>query len=231
MNQNWIEDLIKEHQDVETPISWLYWSLVCCISSVAANAYTLRTLKGNLLYYPNIYVMLLGESGLGKGFPVNLAKRLVQAAEVTRVIAGRSSIQAIVKELATTKSERGKPLITDSRGFIVNGELSTAIIADPDSLTILTDLYDRNYNPLWTNMLKGDGQEKLSLILPAYLEAPLLTFMIRYHRPILKEATLGVILWYMRRRDQKTSTFLIVRKNPLTKIDLQTISSRPMFLI
>ena len=105
--------------------------------------------------------MLLGESGLGKGFPVNLAKRLVQQANTTRVIAGRSSIQAIIKELATTKSEQGKPLITDSRGFIVNGELSTAVIADPDSLTILTDLYDRNYNPQWDNLLKGDGREKL----------------------------------------------------------------------
>ncbi len=105
--------------------------------------------------------MLLGESGLGKGFPVNLSKRLVQAADCTRVIAGRSSIQAIIKELATTKSAQGKPVITDSRGFIVNGELSTAIIQDPDSLTILTDLYDRNYNSNWTNLLKGDGAEKL----------------------------------------------------------------------
>lgn len=161
MSNSWINDLVEEHQTVETPTSWVYWSLMCCLSAVAANKFTLRTLKGNLLYYPNIYVMLLGESGLGKGFPVNLAKRLVQQADTTRVIAGRSSIQAIIKELATTKSIQGKPVITDSRGFIVNGELSTAIIADPDSLTILTDLYDRNYNPQWTNMLKGDGHEKL----------------------------------------------------------------------
>jgi len=159
--KSWIDDLISEHSAVETPESWIYWSLLCCISAVAANAYTLRTLKGNLLYYPNLYVMLLGESGLGKGFPVNLAKRLVIEADNTRVIAGRSSIQAIIKELATTKSVQGKPVITDSRGFIVNGELSTAIIQDPDSLTILTDLYDRNYNPNWTNLLKGDGAEKL----------------------------------------------------------------------
>lgn len=161
MNQSWIQDLIEEHQVVETPESWIYWSLMCCISAVAANAYTLRTLKGNLLYYPNMYVILMGESGLGKGFPVNLAKRLVLAADNTRVIAGRSSIQAIIKELATTRSQPGKAPLTDSRGFIVNGELSTAIIQDPDSLTILTDLYDRNYNPSWVNLLKGDGAEKL----------------------------------------------------------------------
>lgn len=159
--KSWIDDLIEENSAVETPTSWIYWSLVYCISSVAANAYTLRTLKGNLLYYPNIYIMLLGESGLGKGYPVNLAKRLLQEADTTRVIAGRSSIQAIIKEGATTKSVQGKALITDSRMAIINGELSTAIIADPDALTILTDLYDRNYNPSWTNLLKGDGAEKL----------------------------------------------------------------------
>jgi len=161
VNKSWIDDLVQENQSVETPTSWIYWSLLFCISSAAANAYTLRTLKGNLLYYPNLYIMLLGESGLGKGYPVNLAKRLLQTADITRVIAGRSSIQAIIKEGATTKSVNGKPVILDSRMAIINGELSTAIIQDPDSLTILTDLYDRNYNPNWTNLLKGDGAEKL----------------------------------------------------------------------
>ena len=105
--------------------------------------------------------MLLGESGLGKGFPINRADRLVSKAEVTRVIKGRSSIQAIVQELSRTRTQEGRTPITDSRGFIVNGELSTAIIQDPDSLTILTDLYDGHYNPEWTNLLKGDGAEKL----------------------------------------------------------------------
>ena len=105
--------------------------------------------------------MLLGDSGLGKGFPINRAKLLVTKAEVTRVVAGRSSIQAIVQELSRAKTTEGKAPITDSRGFIVNGELSTAIIQDPDSLTILTDLYDGHYNPEWTNLLKGDGAEKL----------------------------------------------------------------------
>ena len=161
-NISWIEDLLEENQVVETPTSWIYWSLMFCISSAAANAYTVRSLKGNHLYYPNLYIMLLGESGLGKGYPVNLAKRLLEEADITRVIAGRSSIQAIIKEGSTTRSVQGKPVITDARMAIVNGELSTAIIADPDALTILTDLFDRSYHPKsWTNLLKGDGAEKL----------------------------------------------------------------------
>lgn len=162
MSNSWLVDLLAENDAVETPQSWIYWSLMFVISSAAANAYSVRAFKGNFLYYPNIYVMLLGESGLGKGYPVNLAKRLLEEANITRVIAGRSSIQAIIKEGSTTRSEKGKALITDSRMAIVNGELSTAIIQDPDALTILTDLFDRSYHPKsWTNLLKGDGAEVL----------------------------------------------------------------------
>lgn len=161
MSKNIIDDLVAECQHVETPTSYLWWSFCTVISAVAGNNYYLRALKGDLTYKPNLYVMLLGDSGLGKGFPINRAKLLVNKTDATRVIAGRSSIQAIVKELATARSRNGKPPFTDSRGFIVNGELSSALIQDADTLSILTDLYDGHYNPEWVNLLKGDGAEKL----------------------------------------------------------------------
>jgi hypothetical protein len=156
---NWIDNIIEECEHVETPRSWLWWSLCCSISAAMANSYFLVTLKGAVIYKANIYVILLGQSGLGKNFPVKLSRQLVSKADVTRVIAGRSSIQAIIKELSLAKSREKKGPISDSRGFVVNGELSTAIIKDPDALTILTDLYDGNDN--WVNLLKGDGPEKL----------------------------------------------------------------------
>lgn len=156
---NFIDSLVSECSHVETPQSWLWWSFITCISAAAGNNYYLTTLKGDLIYRPNLYVMLLGDSGLGKGFPINRAKLLVSKAGVTRVIAGRSSIQAIVKELATTRTIEGKSPIQDSRGLVINGELSSAIIADPDALQILTDLFDCPKE--WTNLLKGDGAEKL----------------------------------------------------------------------
>lgn len=161
MSKNIIDDLVAECSHVETPTSYLWWSFCTVISAVAGNNYYVKALKGDLTYRPNLYVMLLGDSGLGKGFPINRAKLLVSKTDVTRVIAGRSSIQAIVKELATARSRNGKPPFTDSRGFIVNGELSSALIADVDALSILTDLYDGHYNPEWVNLLKGEGAEKL----------------------------------------------------------------------
>ena len=162
IEKNWVDSLVAECSDVETPRSWIWWSLISAVSAVSNNNYYVMSFNGKVKYNPNLYVMLLGESGLGKGFPINLSKLLVKKADVTRVIAGRSSIQAIVQELGTSRtSPNGKPPFTDSRGFIVNGELSSAIIADPDALTILTDLYDGHYNPEWENMLKGEGIKKL----------------------------------------------------------------------
>jgi hypothetical protein len=149
--------------------------------------------------------MLLGESGLGKGFPINRAKLLVTRAGVTRVIAGRSSIQAIVQELSRTKTVEGKAPIGDSRGYIINGELSTAIIQDPDSLTILTDLYDGHYNPEWTNLLKGDGAEKLkNPYITALFGSSPAHFYVLFHKRILKGDISAAILLYTKRKDPKT---------------------------
>lgn len=160
---NWIDDIISEvKNDVETPTSWIWWSLIAAISATASNNYFVTSFNGNHIYKPNLYIMLLGDSGKGKAYGINLAKSLVSKADVTRVIAGRSSIQSIVTDLATSKSrEDGKNPIRDSRAFIVNGELSSAIITDVSALAIMTDLYDGTVNEEWVNNLKM-GKEKIN---------------------------------------------------------------------
>ena len=156
---NFVEDLLDECESVETPRDWLYWSFISAIAASAGSNYHLKAFGGNVTYLPNLYVILIGESGLGKAFPITISKNLVEQADVTRVIYGRSSIQAIIKDISQTYTREGKEMILDSRCYIINGELSTAIIGDPDSLTILTDIYDSHAT--WTNNLKGDGKEKL----------------------------------------------------------------------
>ncbi len=147
---------------VETPKSWIWWSLLAAVSASAGNNYFVRGFTGSHIYRANIYVMLIGTSGLGKAFGINLAKSLVAKADITRVIAGRSSVQAIVSELANTRTrQNGKPPFTDSRAFVVNGELSSAIVSDVAALSILTDLYDGSVNEEWVNSLKISGRESL----------------------------------------------------------------------
>jgi len=158
---NWIQDVIKASSEAETPVSFIEWSAIAAIAAVASNNVYLNR-KGIYHLRPNIYAMLMAKSGLGKGFPINISKKLVQLSKATRVIAGRSTIQAIVKDLATkVTSEDGTEPFSDSRGFLVSGEFSTALIQDADALTIMTDLYDCHWNEEWTNKLKHQAIEHI----------------------------------------------------------------------
>lgn len=108
--------------------------------------------------------MLHADSGLKKSAPVNVSKKLVQIVSNTRVISGRSSIQGIMKAMSSSKSEPGKPILKTACAYICSSELSASIVEDPQAMTILTDLYDRNYNSAdYGSLLK---QEEFNLSKP-----------------------------------------------------------------
>jgi hypothetical protein len=156
----WIEHLLQVTLESESPRKYYYWSGLAAIAGVVKNNVYLDKFYYKL--YPNIYVLLVGKSGIRKGPPVALAKRLVSEVGNTRVISGRASIQAIISELRTARTfnDQGPPL-TDAAGFLTTSEFASFIIQDQQALTILTDLYDGDYNPEWINLTKGSGSEKL----------------------------------------------------------------------
>jgi len=141
----WLTTLVEQHSELESPQSFWYWSGLATISAVIKDQVWLDR-AGAYKLYPNIYVMLHADSGLKKGPPVGLAKDLVKRVNNTRIISGRSSIQGILKELGTAYSIPGGKVINKSVGFIVASEFSSSLVSDPAAMTILTDLYDRQYN-------------------------------------------------------------------------------------
>lgn len=158
---SWIERVLESTKGSESPREYWYWAALSAISAVIANNVYLDRFYYKL--WPNIYVILVGRSGLRKGPPVGLAKSLVEEVNNTRVFAGRSSIEAIISELATayTRKEGGAPIV-DGRGFLVSSEFASFIVQNDAALTILTDLYDRNYHEKeWTYLTKGGGSQKL----------------------------------------------------------------------
>ncbi len=142
---SWLNILIEQHKELESPKSFWYWSGLATLSAVVKDQVYLDR-AGAYKLYPNIYVMLHADSGLKKGPPVALAKDLVTRVNNTRIISGRSSIQGILKELGTAYSLPGGKVISKSVGFIVASEFSSSLVNDPSAMTILTDLYDRQYN-------------------------------------------------------------------------------------
>jgi len=157
----WLEQVLESTKGSESPKEYYYWAALSAMSAVVANNIYLDRFYYKL--WANIYVILVGRSGLRKGPPVQLAKALVEEVDNTRVFAGRSSIEAIISELATAStSKNGKPPIMDSRGYLVSSEFASFIIQNESALTILTDLYDRNYHDKsWDYLTKSGGKKQL----------------------------------------------------------------------
>lgn len=149
---SWIDDVVKQHAELESPESFWRWSAIASISAVVKDNIWFNR-AGVFKTYPNIYVMLHAESGLKKGPPINMAKQLVKG--LARTITGRSSIQGILKEMGTAQSQPGGRVDTKSIVFICSSELSSSIVEDPVATKILTDLFDRSYNEgEWKSLLK-----------------------------------------------------------------------------
>lgn len=155
----WLDQILEQHKDFESPLNFWRWSGLAAISAVMKD----QVWMDRYLYklYPNIYVMFHAESGLKKGPPVAMANNLVGRVNNTTIIKGRSSIQAILKDMGTAHTSPGGRIKTDSSVFICSSELSSSIVEDPVAAKILTDLYDRHYNEgEWKSLLK---QETFSL--------------------------------------------------------------------
>jgi hypothetical protein len=156
---SWLDQIVKQHAELESPLSFWRWAGIAAISAVVKDQVYLN--KQIYKLYPNIYVMLHADSGLKKGPPISMAKQLVTKVNNTRVISGRSSIQGILKEMGTAVTEKGSgKVISTSTAFICSNELTSSIVGDKVAADILTDLYDRSYNiGQWRSLLKMESFE------------------------------------------------------------------------
>ena len=149
----WLDKLLSQHNELESPTNFWLWGGLASISAVVKDNVWIDRQIYKL--YPNIYVMFNAESGLKKGPPISMAKQLVRGVGGTRIISGRSSIQGILKELGTAQTQPGGKVINKSCAFICSSELTSSIVEDKVATDILTDLYDRQYNPgEWKSLLK-----------------------------------------------------------------------------
>ena len=152
---NWLDGVLEQHKDFGSPMSFWRWSALAAISAVMKDQVYLD--RWFYKVYPNIFVMLYADSGLKKGPPIAMANKLVQLVGNTNIIKGRSSIQAILKDMGTAMTLPGGKIKSVNSVFISSSELSSSLVEDPAATKILTDLFDRNYNEgEWKSLLKSD---------------------------------------------------------------------------
>jgi hypothetical protein len=84
---SWLTDLMSQTQDLESPRRYFYFAGLGVLSAVVKRNVWLDR-GGAYKLYPNVYIMLIGPSGIKKGLPIKIAEKLVTDMNVTKVIAG-----------------------------------------------------------------------------------------------------------------------------------------------
>lgn len=138
---SFVSKYLEHTQFYESPTSFWKWSAYATLAGVLRDNCYYK--QGDDALFPNIYVLLVADSAVQrKDRPVKLCERLVQKINNTKVINGRSSIQGILDELARGETDKhtGK-IIKGGSAIWIAPEMSAGIVADPEAVKILTDIY------------------------------------------------------------------------------------------
>ena len=88
----WLRDFVKSFEETEPPERYFYWAGLAALSAIIGNKIYLDRFTYRL--YPNLFIFLVGKSGLRKGVPVDKAKQIVSTVNNTRIYSGRLSVEA-----------------------------------------------------------------------------------------------------------------------------------------
>lgn len=152
---NFVNTFLEYTKIYESPTSFWRWSAYSAIGAVMRDSCYKD--EGDTNLYPNIFVLLMADSAIQrKAKPIKMVEEFINRINNTKVISGRSSVQAILDELhkGETDKETGKIKVGGSAIFIAP-ELSAGVVADPQAVSIITDIYD--YHDAYQSRLRGSG--------------------------------------------------------------------------
>lgn len=149
-----VKDVLARTAHVESPEVFVKWACHSAIAGVARKSVFVN--KGGVYpLFPNLYVILVGKSGVKKGFPVWLAQHLIEGVGNTRTIVGRNSIQGIINTLSRGYTTEAGVTQKGATVSVISEEFRTLLVDDPMAHPILTTLYDTHAHLKgWKNSLK-----------------------------------------------------------------------------
>lgn len=127
--------------------------------------------RGLYKLYPNVFCVLVGRPGLGKGGALNPAASIVREANTTAMISDRVTIEYVLEKLSkgfpSQQLAPGGGLMfgQDASALVFSPELSIFITASQHTLPILADLWDSREGEFsYGTRHKGDYKIKNSCI-------------------------------------------------------------------
>lgn len=143
--KNWVAEYISYVAPAsESPLSYIFWSAATAISTVLKrNVYVGR---GTYKLHPNLFTILVGRPGIGKGTAIKPAINLMKEAKVANTLSGRITIEYVLERLSTgwpvPQTGGSFKIGNESACMIYSTELSVFLSASPNTLPILCDIWD-----------------------------------------------------------------------------------------
>ena len=144
--KNWIGEYVSLIAPAsESPLSFIFWSAATAIATVLKrNVYVGR---GTYKLYPNLYTVLVGRPGIGKGTAIKPAINLMKEAKVANTLSGRITIEYVLERLSVGWPIALQPGLVHKIGnesacMIYSTELSVFLSASVNTLPILCDIWD-----------------------------------------------------------------------------------------
>ena len=155
MSDDFINSLLRHTKHYESPTSFWKWAAFTTVGTILRDNCYRRF--GDFKIYPNLYTLLIADSAVHrKANPIKICESLVTTVNNTKVISGRTSIQAILDELSRSETNpKTGALRKGGSALFSAGELAAGIVGDDAAISVLTDIYD--FKDEYVSRLRGMG--------------------------------------------------------------------------
>jgi hypothetical protein len=171
-SKSWLEDYLKFVENSESPISYHKWAGVSLLAGTLQRRVFMK--RGHTLIYPNMYIVLVGPSGLSrKGEPIQVARTFLERLSVA-IIPEDNSKESIAKDMHDcqnnfTDRTTGK-IMTQAAVTCFSEEL--AVFCGYQNIGLLSNMtnwYDSRDK--WERRTKNQGVDEINGVCFNFLSA------------------------------------------------------------
>lgn len=220
---NFISYFIECTKEAESPTEFWRWAAISTLCTTMRNNVFLHTIIGTV--YPNMYVVLFADSGIvRKAPPCKFAMNLIRKCGNTKIVAGRASMQQVIRELGQSYTNPHGVMIAGASALMYSEELSSMVVNDPATIPLLIDLYD--YHTEWGSYLVSSSTKLKEVCLSLLAASNSELFQHAYTDQARKGGLLGRTLIIREEQPRhKRSLFELAR---LAKIRKDHIDEDPL---
>jgi hypothetical protein len=145
----------------ETPIQYHQWCSIATIAACVGDRVWYEKFKGEKLS-PNLYLILLGPSGIGKGTAMKFSHKLIQDIPGIRIWNGQITAPKLIDKLGKAEKVagvKGRKVISNSKMVLMTPEMATSVGRGEMTdkfVKLMTALYEGH--TMWSEGTRTSGE-------------------------------------------------------------------------